>query len=252
MTKEILKQALEALETCREDEWHSEDDFGMEQTYDEDKVAKALTALRTTLKQPRQEPKPVAHPVIVGALFDFMGYLTSRKKRIVLSAADEAGPAVDAITDFAKMRGLSFDDARVQDWVDALAPPPLPEQEPVTCRFCHSKKGCWAWQCYHCGEIDDVQQPAALPVQKPVAWMSSDRAWMWSDYSKAIAAVANIPTLTLIPLYAAPPQRPWQGLTTEEIMEIIGVKSSDSDWNVVGVQKWIHAIEAKLKGKNHG
>jgi hypothetical protein len=36
-----------------------------------------------------------------------------------------------------------------------------PVQEPVTCRFCHSKKGSWAWQCYKCGEIDDVQQPAA-------------------------------------------------------------------------------------------
>ena len=35
-----------------------------------------------------------------------------------------------------------------------------PVQEPVACRFCHSKKGCWTWQCYHCGEIDDVQQPA--------------------------------------------------------------------------------------------
>ena len=38
-----------------------------------------------------------------------------------------------------------------------------PVQEPVACRFCHDKKGCWAWQCYHCGEIDDVQQPAPLP-----------------------------------------------------------------------------------------
>lgn len=38
-----------------------------------------------------------------------------------------------------------------------------PEQEPVVCRFCHSKKGCWTWQCYDCGEIDDVQQPAAKP-----------------------------------------------------------------------------------------
>ena len=47
--------------------------------------------------------------------------------------------------------------------------------------------------------------PTVQPEQEPVAWMSSDRAWMWSDYSKAIAAVANIPTLTLIPLYVAPP-----------------------------------------------
>ena len=43
-----------------------------------------------------------------------------------------------------------------------------PVQEPVACRFCHDKKGCWAWQCYKCGEIDDVQQPAPLPVQEPV------------------------------------------------------------------------------------
>ena len=69
--------------------------------------------------QPEQEP--VAHPVIAGALFDFMGWLTTRKERIVLSSADEASPAVDAIRDFAKMRGLSLDDAKVQDW--DTAPP---------------------------------------------------------------------------------------------------------------------------------
>ena len=62
------------------------------------------------------EQEPVAHPVIAGALFDFMGWLTSRKERIVLSSADNASPAADAIRDFANMRGLSLDDAKVQDW----------------------------------------------------------------------------------------------------------------------------------------
>ena len=61
--------------------------------------------------------------VIAGALFDFMGWLTSRKERIVLSSADEASPAVDAIKDFAKMRGLSLDNAQVQTWQEALAQP---------------------------------------------------------------------------------------------------------------------------------
>ena len=42
---------------------------------------------------------------------------------------------------------------------------PVPQAEPVSCRFCHDKKGCWTWQCYNCGEIDDVQQPA--PPQRP-------------------------------------------------------------------------------------
>jgi len=58
----------------------------------------------------------VEHAVIVGALFDFMGWLTSRKERIVLSSADNASPAVEAITEFAKMRGLSLADAKVTDW----------------------------------------------------------------------------------------------------------------------------------------
>ena len=60
--------------------------------------------------------REVQQAVIAGALFDFMGWLTTRDERLVLSSADEASPAVDAITDFAKMRGLSLDDARVQDW----------------------------------------------------------------------------------------------------------------------------------------
>ena len=54
--RQAAQQALEALETCGEDEWHSEDDFGMVQTYDEDKVAKGVTALRTALEQ--AEPPP--------------------------------------------------------------------------------------------------------------------------------------------------------------------------------------------------
>ena len=70
------------------------------------------------IPSPLEQPEPVHHAVIAGALFDFMGWLTSRKERIVLSGADEAGPAVDAIRDFAKMRGLSLDDAKVQDWQD--------------------------------------------------------------------------------------------------------------------------------------
>jgi hypothetical protein len=72
---------------------------------------------------PLPEQEPVAHTVIAGALFDFMGYLTTRKERIVLSAADDAAPAVDAIRDFATKRGLSLDDAQVREWIDALAQP---------------------------------------------------------------------------------------------------------------------------------
>jgi hypothetical protein len=55
--KEALKLALEALETCGEDEWHTDEDFGMMQIYDADKVTQAITAIKEALAQPAPEPE---------------------------------------------------------------------------------------------------------------------------------------------------------------------------------------------------
>ncbi len=74
----------------------------------------AITALKAALAAP--QPEPVSHAVIAGALFDFMAWLTTRKERLVLSSTDNASPAVESITEFAKMRGLLLDDAKVRDW----------------------------------------------------------------------------------------------------------------------------------------
>ena len=84
---------------------------------------------------PKQEVKdePVAHSVVAGALFDFMGWLTSREKRLILSSVDEASPAVEAITEFAKKRNLSLKYAEVGYWTEFLSTPPQQEakDEPV-------------------------------------------------------------------------------------------------------------------------
>ena len=56
---------------------------------------------------------------------------------------------------------------------------------------------------------------------------------------------------TYKPLYdTTPPQRTWVGLTEEELCEIVGVSTNDSDWNVYKVQEWLRKVEAKLKEKN--
>lgn len=65
----------------------------------------------------------IEHAVIAGVLFDFMGWLTSRQERLVLSSCDDASLAVKVIQEFAIMRGLSLDDAKVKDWQDMIAPP---------------------------------------------------------------------------------------------------------------------------------
>lgn len=74
--------------------------------------------------------------VIAGALFDFMGHLTTRDKVITLGASEEAGAAVEAIEEWAATRGLSLDEAAVGGWrelgvdlVEVAAEPPIPVAE---------------------------------------------------------------------------------------------------------------------------
>ena len=45
-------------------------------------------------------------------------------------------------------------------------------------------------------------------------------------------------------------KREWVGLTDEELCEIVGLSTNDSDWNVIKVQEWLRKVEAKLKEKN--
>lgn len=55
--------------------------------------------------------------IVTGVLFDFMGFLTTRKEQIVLSSSDNASPAVEAITDFLFKRDVADADPSFQ-WMD--------------------------------------------------------------------------------------------------------------------------------------
>ena len=95
-------------------------------------------------EQPAQQQEPVAHSIVAGALFDFMGWLTSRNERLVLSSTENAAPAADAIKDFAHMRNLNIDDAKVRDWQEHLASQPAQQQDPVA-KVCHDLDGHIGW-----------------------------------------------------------------------------------------------------------
>jgi len=120
---------------------------------------------------------------------------------------------------------------------------PVPQAEPVACRFCFSEKGCWAWQCYKCGEIDDVQQPAAQPVQEPVAWTTMPEADDWDFVSGSKDPTGKLDG-KWFPLYTTPPatQRPWVGLTEDEKFEMAAMQ--------YGWEDLLIAAEAKLKELN--
>jgi hypothetical protein len=83
------------------------------------------------LEQAKYDPIDlhVLHSHFSGLLFDFIGWLTTRKERLTLSSADNAVPAVEAIREFAKLRGLHLEDAQVETWQAILASPQQPAQQ---------------------------------------------------------------------------------------------------------------------------
>ena len=55
--------------------------------------------------------------VVAGAIFDFMGWLTTRQEKLVLSSADDAAPAAEAVKGFLTMRGVAQDcEPMIHDW----------------------------------------------------------------------------------------------------------------------------------------
>jgi hypothetical protein len=129
--------------------------------------------------------------IIAGALFDLMGYLTCREERLTLSSRDDAAPAVEVLTAWAKLRGLSLDDARVQDWRDALA---ARGEEPqrVQCPQCrgsgvgeyvyhgHGPDSIEPIRCDKCDGFGWLAAPPALPAEAREA-MERAMAALWNE-----------------------------------------------------------------------
>ena len=95
----------------------------------------------------------------------------------------------------------------------------------------------------------------AQPEPEPVAWRFYDgNIWCYVDH------LTDLPQDKFEPLYTAPPQREWQGLTMEEMQEAMkywsdpcrsaygGANSANCEYVDV-VDTWRY-IEAKLRERN--
>jgi hypothetical protein len=86
-------------------------------------------------------------------------------------------------------------------------------------------------------------------TRRPKGWSKEDEpepvAWVdWDEHGDAFLTIKDCG----VPLYTAPPQREWQGLTDEEIMSLLpGAVRLPPGWS-----ETVRAIEAKLKEKNNG
>ena len=79
---------------------------------------------------------------------------------------------------------------------------------------------------------------------EPVAYYHPRNGFYWAKPTSIFApTVVDVPP---IPLYTTPPQRPWVGLTPEEVLDLFDIN------NVYG-SKWVEfarTVESKLKEKN--
>lgn len=82
------------------------------------------------------------------------------------------------------------------------------------------------------------QCPKTQPEQEPVAWISHNAGLYHGKPDES---------LNPLPLYTAPPQREWQGLTNEEYEAMAEQCVTNCYFDTL---KYAKAIEAKLKEKN--
>lgn len=106
--------------------------------------------LRARLEQ--AQPYANAHDTGAGAIYDFMGWLTTRPEKLILSGSDDAAPAAEAVSAFLDKRGISkLCNPNIMGWSDA-APQAQPEQ------------------CGHCGRrvLDPPWPVKVQPERKPM------------------------------------------------------------------------------------
>ena len=88
------------------------------------------------------------------------------------------------------------------------------------------------------------------PVQEPLEYWNAVEGWVKIDEVSQHFESVSCGTIYKhggegrVPLYTAPPQRPWVGLTEDEKFEMAAAQ--------YGWEDLLIAAEAKLKEKNHG
>ena len=144
-------------------------------------------------------------------------------------------------------------------FVNFTLPPPLPVQEPVSHEF-QDRDGKWhpfIDHRHYLNTVADGRWPIRalyttppLPVQpKPLEYWNAVEGWVKIDEVREHFEAVNCGTIYKhggegrVPLYTAPPQRPWVGLTEDEKFEMAAAQ--------YGWEDLLIAAEAKLKEKNN-
>jgi len=99
-------------------------------------------------------------------------------------------------------------------------------------------------KCERCGEVNPAEIHTCSP-QEPVAWFCE-----LPDNKISIKIVGKPTEGNWKPLYTAPPQREWQGLTDEEVEGYWDWEDFQCGAGRSTILEMVRDIEARLKEKN--
>jgi succinate dehydrogenase flavin-adding protein (antitoxin of CptAB toxin-antitoxin module) len=102
--------------------------------------------------------------------------------------------------------------------------------------------------------IEELEARLAQPEQEPVAWgVPNTRPTEKAQFMMLLHSAdgCQYPD-QLVPLYTAPPQREWQGLTDDEVRDFWSWSMTQDAEHIANTQQhaFARAIEDKLKEKN--
>ena len=115
-----------------------------------------------------------------------------------------------------------------------------PEQEPI----CPDCKAAVLYECVACSSNNYPPQKQA----EPVAYYHPRNGFYWAKQTSIFApTVVDVPPM---PLYTSPPQRPWVGLTDDEIVHLKMLGRDLEFVSMTALRRFARDIEKLLKDRN--
>jgi hypothetical protein len=204
--RELMQRALDALEQMAKEGWLLHGPEGMDEA--QTKCIQSLEALRARLAQPEQEPVAQVDYNERGNICWLFGKQVPDKTLLYTAPpqSEWQNAALRLGEELSTVGPDGYYNMSASEWLD--------------------------WAMKHI-------TPARIE-QEPVAWFIEGT---YADGTPSFAQVCETDPEFYVPLYAAPPQREWKGLTVDEFYDLddVGRKM---------ILEYGRLVEAKLKEKN--
>jgi hypothetical protein len=258
--RELMQQALDALEQMAKEGWLLHGPEGMDEA--QTKCIQSLEALRARLAQPEQEPVAQVDYNERGNICWLFGKQVPDKTLLYTAPpqSEWQNAALRLGEELSTVGPDGYYNMSASEWLDWAMKHITPariEQEPVawvTTWNEHGDAGVELHWAKHDKGLSSKHTPlfyksATNTNLNPIGWLYQTNN-TWEQFSFIEPPDDAYDEGSLVPVYTAPPQREWQGLTDEELSLLWVNYHGDNCLADGRILSYEQAIQAKLKEKH--